>query len=448
MIDDYSDPPTEIKEGYVGPMTRLEGVDEAPIGQTTFFEDIELARRAESALLTDRFVVPPFTTLLGDAGYWQARKGQWLALGIQSELGRGMSDLEGVMAGHGPTALGAAGRVPSKADIADKREFRGASYGGASSVNAEMSANLQRRSAERAERAKAFRGANHKSGASSVMADYSTARPVKGGFRNEADRNSNITGAPPLPEWADNGVENMAPGTSIFDPVLCELAYRWFCPPGGSVLDPFAGGSVRGIVAAMLKHRYTGIDLNARQVEANRQQADTLLEGGDYPPPVWIAGDSSEMPRLLSGSESYDLVFSCPPYFDLEVYTDLPNDLSNLDSYDEFIRVYRLIIGLAVERLRMNRNAVWVVGEIRDKRGYCRGFVPDTVKEFQAAGAQLYNDAVFIQPRGTLPLRVPRQFMAGRKMGRNHQSVLVFWKGDREPKAEDWAGLTERSIGL
>jgi hypothetical protein len=243
-------------------------------------------------------------------------------------------------------------------------------------------------------------------------------------------------------------VENMAPGTSIFDPVLCELAYRWFCPPGGSVLDPFAGGSVRGIVAAMLKHRYTGIDLNARQVEANRQQADTLLEGGDYPPPVWIAGDSSEMPRLLSGSESYDLVFSCPPYFDLEVYTDLPNDLSNLDSYDEFIRVYRLIIGLAVERLRMNRFAVWVVGEIRDKRGYCRGFVPDTVKEFQAAGAQLYNDAVFIQPRGTLPLRVPRQFMAGRKMGRNHQSVLVFWKGDREPKAEDWAGLTERSIGL
>ena len=28
-------------------------------------------------------------------------------------------------------------------------------------------------------------------------------------------------------------------GTSIFDPVLCELAYRWFCPPGGVVLDPF-----------------------------------------------------------------------------------------------------------------------------------------------------------------------------------------------------------------
>lgn len=32
------------------------------------------------------------------------------------------------------------------------------------------------------------------------------------------------------------------PGTSVFDPVLCELAYRWFSPRGGLVLDPFAGG--------------------------------------------------------------------------------------------------------------------------------------------------------------------------------------------------------------
>ena len=49
-----------------------------------------------------------------------------------------------------------------------------------------------------------------------------------------------------------------ASGTSIFDPVLCELAYRWYCPPGGVILDPFAGGSVRGIVASKLGRRYVG----------------------------------------------------------------------------------------------------------------------------------------------------------------------------------------------
>lgn len=32
-------------------------------------------------------------------------------------------------------------------------------------------------------------------------------------------------------------------GTSEFDPVLCELLIRWFCPVGGKVVDPFAGGA-------------------------------------------------------------------------------------------------------------------------------------------------------------------------------------------------------------
>lgn len=69
---------------------------------------------------------------------------------------------------------------------------------------------------------------------------------------------------------------NEGGGTSIFDPVLCELLYRWFSSPGDSVIDPWAGGSVRGIVAAALSRDYTGIDLRAEQVEANRDQLGIL----------------------------------------------------------------------------------------------------------------------------------------------------------------------------
>lgn len=81
-------------------------------------------------------------------------------------------------------------------------------------------------------------------------------------------------------------------GTSIFDPVLCELAYRWFSPKGGVVLDPFAGGSVRGIVCAALGRRYVGIDLRQEQIEANRAQWPAVAarlsvapaEGPEVPP--------------------------------------------------------------------------------------------------------------------------------------------------------------------
>lgn len=39
--------------------------------------------------LAEQFGVPPFSVLNAREGWWQARKAAWIALGIQSELGRG-----------------------------------------------------------------------------------------------------------------------------------------------------------------------------------------------------------------------------------------------------------------------------------------------------------------------------------------------------------------------
>jgi hypothetical protein len=41
--------------------------------------------------LAERFGVPPFSVFDARQGYWQDRKRAWLALGIQSELGRGQN---------------------------------------------------------------------------------------------------------------------------------------------------------------------------------------------------------------------------------------------------------------------------------------------------------------------------------------------------------------------
>ncbi len=213
-------------------------------------------------------------------------------------------------------------------------------------------------------------------------------------------------------------------GTSIFDPVLCELIYRWFCPTGGSILDPFAGGSVRGIVAAKLGYRYTGIDLRREQTEANERQAAEITPDVL---PRWIVGDSRDVATLAPGT--YDLVFSCPPYGDLERYSDDPADISTMD-YPAFLAALRTIVAASVAMLRADRFACFVVGDIRDKKGFYRSFVADTVAAFQDAGATLYNDAVLITAVGSLPIRVGKQFGSYRKLGKTHQNVLVFFKGD------------------
>lgn len=145
-------------------------------------------------------------------------------------------------------------------------------------------------------------------------------------------------------------------GTSIFDPVLCELVYRWFCPPTGHVLDPFAGGSVRGIVAGVLKRSYTGIDLRPEQVKANEVQARRILKKG-HGKVKWIVGDSVNVVDLAP--REYDLVFSCPPYADLERYSDDPRDLSTM-KYADFLDVYRTIVDKSTRAIQRKQPRIVV----------------------------------------------------------------------------------------
>lgn len=224
-------------------------------------------------------------------------------------------------------------------------------------------------------------------------------------------------------------------GGSIFDPVLAELFYKWFCPADGKILDPFAGGSVRGIVAATLGFGYQGHELRSEQVDANIVQGLDLCPGA---PLKWVVGDS--LTTISAHPIEADLVFSCPPYGDLEVYSDEATDLSAMD-HDDFITAYRGIIAASVASLKDDRFACFVVGDYRCKKGFYRNFVGETVMAFEAAGARFYNEAILVTSVGSLPVRITKQFKAGRKLGKTHQNILVFCKGDPKKAAQACEGL-------
>ena len=237
--------------------------------------------------------------------------------------------------------------------------------------------------------------------------------------------------------------------TSIFDPALCELAYDWFSPPGGRVLDPFTGGSVRGVVASRLGRHYTGIDLSAAQVSANYAQAH--LADPAFPP-LWLQNDGGTQAELEDWTlpegdrqrdplpevarEGADFIFSCPPYYDLEVYSDGPSDLSTM-TYPQFLEMYRGIIAASVDVLRPNRFIGWVISDVRDKQGKYRGLVKDSIQAFEDAGAQLYNEIIVVDPVGSTAIRAARPFDGSRKVARLHQNFLVFVKGDPRQASVD-----------
>jgi len=226
--------------------------------------------------------------------------------------------------------------------------------------------------------------------------------------------------------WEDNTI-------SIFDATLCEKIYEWFTPKGGFILDPFAGGSVRGIVATEMGYRYNGIDLSEEQIKANRKQSTK---------PVWMQGDSDVVLNSLD-TEKYDLVFTCPPYYDLERYSDSHRDLSNMDD-SEFDEVYFRILDKSAQKLKNNRFFVVVVSEVREvsktgnyKIGKYRGLVNKTIQACEEAGLHFYNDMILFNSQHQAARVVDTYFKRNRKVASVHQNILVFVKGNPDIAAED-----------
>jgi DNA modification methylase len=216
--------------------------------------------------------------------------------------------------------------------------------------------------------------------------------------------------------------KNSASYVSIFDPALCEVLYKWFCIEGGEILDCFAGGSVRGIVANKLGYKYTEIDIRQEQIDSNREQALEILDITNQP--NWFVGDSN---LVLDGfNKEFDFVFSCPPYADLEVYSDLKGDISNMP-YIEFMKAYESIIEKSCKLLKKDALACFVVGEVRDKNGNYIGFVPDTIRAFEKCGMKFYNEAILLNAIASASMRANGN-MKSKKLVKVHQNILVFKK--------------------
>lgn len=670
--------------------------------------------------MAEEFLIPPFSVLNAREGWWQDRKRQWLELGIKSEVGRGdnligrsLTDrLANIVPGHVSNAMAFIDqqRLLGQTDdeimatataMYGKPGLAVPGKGGSSSPSAMLPTEQAKSGFARVFGQDLMRGEGtnvlpgqreRPAGLGGVTMQSLSSHPryYEQKTAAEARLGRQLTNEEfERDHWVEPDSEIIS-GTSIFDPVLCELVYRWFAPKGGQVLDPFAGGSVRGIVAAALGRRYLGIDLRPEQIEANQAQwpdvsaqlagqgdsapevpplavetiegfavvrddlvlggtkrraldrliagveADELIYGtpaygfaqialaascraagkkatvvvagrkhrhprtqlaeqlgaeivevdkGGYltviqkrardlaaergawlvpfgmegeqfidaiaavarelpgPPPAevwcvagsgvlsralqrawpdaahhavqigkapevgkaklwvapekfeepaqqpppwpscdnydakawrfmrehaspgalfwnlgadideptslpapdWRAGDSGEVLPTLELEA--DLVFSCPPYGDLERYSDDPRDISTME-VEAFDQRYREIVKLAVERLKDDRFAVFVVGDYRSKGpGFYRRLISKTEDAFEAAGARLYNEFILVTSVGSLPIRTAKQFRSTRKAGKTHQQVLVFVKGDPR-RATEALGPVDVSAAL
>ena len=279
------------------------------------------------------------------------------------------------------------------------------------------------------------------------MPPFSTLDTRSGTWRNRrarwleldmtstAGRNERLTfvaGRPSArPPTDDVSLKIMSVGTtSEFDPLLCEVAIRWWSPKDAIILDPFAGGSVRGIVSGILGRRYHGVDLSAAQVAANERTLARLNQVVPITQPRWYVADSASWQPDIEA----DFLFSCPPYGSLEKYSDDPADLSNM-AYERFAGAYRAAVYMACQRLRDDRFAVFVVGNYREGQRL-RDLVGLTISAFEDCGLIYHADLALMNSTATAGMRASAQFNANRKPVMCHQHVVVMCKGDPKRAAD------------
>lgn len=223
-------------------------------------------------------------------------------------------------------------------------------------------------------------------------------------------------------------------GVSRFDPVLAELLLTWFSPPGGSVLDPFAGGPVRGIVAGHLGRDYYGIDLSSAQVDANRTVRDRWLPHLAQTP-RWSDTDALDALARIP-DEQADYILTCPPYWNRERYSDDPRDLSAM-TWERFLDAHARIARESARCLRPDRFLTWVISDVRDHRGHLRHLPWIALEHLESSGLRLVNEQVLIEPPGLRAKTTRPPWQACRTTTRRHQYVLTLVKGDRRRAAQE-----------
>ena len=129
------------------------------------------------------------------------------------------------------------------------------------------------------------------------------------------------------------------------------------------------------------------------------------------------------------------MIFSCPPYFDLEQYSNLENDASNQETYEDFIEILDKAFTNSIKCLKDNRFAVIIVGDLRDEEGFYYNFHEDIKFIFNKNGMRLYNELILIEPVGLNAMRANAS-MKNRKVPKVHQNILVFFKSE-DKKVKD-----------
>jgi DNA modification methylase len=169
-------------------------------------------------------------------------------------------------------------------------------------------------------------------------------------------------------------------------------------------------------------YEYVGFEIRQEQIDENLK---LLGEMGLSDSVCYYLGDGCLLSPSFDMGE-FDVALTCPPYWNLEKYSDLPNDLSNCKTYDAFDNSMRQCAGAHRRHMKPGAFVCIVVGPFRDKKtGELIDFPAHTVMNFQDAGFIFWQSIVLSKNFASAAKRSTNAW-AGKKLVPCHEFLQVL----------------------
>ena len=153
-----------------------------------------------------------------------------------------------------------------------------------------------------------------------------------------------------------------------FIPQIATQIFTRYTKTGDIVLDMFLGSGTSAIEAVNLDRRCIGVELKEElaqhvrsKIPADKLGSDIRVLQGDSASGDTVAAVRGTLADL--GAEHAQLLMLHPPYADIIKFSDLPEDLSNAGSTDDFLDMFEEVAQNGFDLLEPGRFAALVIGD-------------------------------------------------------------------------------------
>lgn len=211
-------------------------------------------------------------------------------------------------------------------------------------------------------------------------------------------------------------------GFSEFHAGLCEFIVRYWSVKGAHIVDPFMGRATRAIVSTELNRTYEGYEISPETYNRVNDKCNEL----NLSPTLYL---SNGCQLSNTPDNSADLIMTCPPYWNIEEYEDVPNQLSRLESYNDFMKNIDMCIKNIYRVMKPGAFCCWVCADFRgwSGEGVFYPFHVDSMNSFTSHGLK-FHDICVIQNQSPFAALQMVKVAAKRYTSKIHEYLLVYRK--------------------